>query len=164
MKRAIAVVRTSLQGLGALALAALLVIATFGQGTPFGNGRGAFRGTVYVPSVFGLVFGDNTTTDITLTKNGANVIGVSGNVGGGGSVANTTTAPAGPFAWGQVALSSNTATVVFAKPFTNVPICLATDQTTAQLVKALATASQVVITDTVGATDVVSWACFGNPN
>ena len=78
MKRAIGVVRVSLQGLGALALAALLVIATFGQGTPFGNGRGAFRGQVYVPSVFGLTFGDNTSTDVTMTKSAANVVKVTG--------------------------------------------------------------------------------------
>jgi len=159
MKKLFSAVRGALAVFGVFALAFLLVVAGYAQW----NGNQASR-NLLIPSVFYLAFGDTTTSDIYLQKNGVNVLGISGNVGGGGSVANTTTAPAGPFAWGQVTLAANTATVVFAKPFTNAPICFATDQTTPQLVKALATATQVVLTDTVGATDVVSWGCFGNPN
>ena len=81
-----------------------------------------------------------------------------------GTAANTTTTPANGFA-GSVTLAANTATVTFPPPAYSVaPTCVCTDQTTPQLVKCPATAASVVITDTVGATDVVSWACFGNPN
>lgn len=119
---------------------------------------------MWVPSAFRFFFGDVTSSDIYLQKNGANVLGISGTLGGLGSTANTTTAPAGPFNWGTVALSSNTATVTFTKPYNSAPICVATDQTTAQLVKAAPTATTVVLSDTVGATDVIAYACFGNPN
>jgi hypothetical protein len=61
-----------------IVLAFMLIASAFGQGTPFGNGRGAFRGDVYVPSVFSLWFGDNTSTDVRLAKTGAGIIGVSG--------------------------------------------------------------------------------------
>lgn len=65
---------------------------------------------------------------------------------------------------GQCTLAANTCTMTFTNAFQSAPVCLATDQTTPQLVKAVATTASVVVTDTVGATDVVSVACFGNPN
>jgi hypothetical protein len=126
--------------------------------------RGPTTGLFWIPSAFQLMFGDVTSSDVYLQKNGANVLGMSGNLGGAGSTANTTTTPAGPFTWGKVTLSSNTATVTFPQAFTNVPICVATDFTTAQLVKAAPTVTTVVITDTVGASDVVQYFCVGNPN
>lgn len=148
-------------------LIVVLVLAglAFAQGTPFGNGRGAFRGQVYVPSVFGITFGDNTASDVTLTKNGSNVVGITGNIGGSGSTANTTAAPAGPFAWGTAGSSSSTVTVTFAKPFTNAPVCYAADQTTANAVKVTSNATTVTIANS-GATDTdtVAWFCLGNPN
>lgn len=65
---------------------------------------------------------------------------------------------------GSCTLAANTCTMTFPVAFQSAPVCLATDQTTPQLVKAPATTASVVVTDTVGATDVVSVVCFGNPN
>jgi hypothetical protein len=65
---------------------------------------------------------------------------------------------------GQCTLAANTCTMTFSNAFQSAPVCIATDQTTPQLVKAPATTTSVVVTDTVGATDVVSVVCFGNPN
>jgi len=126
--------------------------------------RGPTTGLTWIPSAFQLMFGDITSSDVYLQKNGANVLGISGTLGGAGATANTTTAPAGPFNWGTVTLASNTATVTFAKPYANVPVCVATDVTTAQLVKSAPTATTVVLSDTVGATDVIQYFCIGNPN
>src|SRR5579883_526426 len=164
MKKFLSAARNGFAGFGVLAMLVLLAVSLFAQGTPFGNGRGAFRGDVYVPSVFNLWFGDNSSSDVALAKNGSNVVGISGNLGGKGATANTTTSPAGPFSWGTVALSSSTATVTFNKPFQNTPVCVVTDVTTPQLVKAAPTPTTVVITDTVGATDTVQYICVGNPN
>lgn len=124
----------------------------------------SFSNDLYIRSVFRLIFGDASTSDIYLQKTAANVLGISGNIGGGGAVANTTVTPLGPFAWGTVTLAANTATVTFSKAFLSAPVCQVTDQTTPQLVKAAPTPTTVVITDTVGATDVVAWFCVGNPN
>jgi hypothetical protein len=164
VKQLVRVGRAGLELFGFFALVFLLVVSAFAQGTPFGNGRGSFRGPVYVPSVFSLIFGDNTSTDVYLAKNGSNVVGISGNLGASGSTANTTTTPASPVAWGTVAMSSNTATVTFPKAFTNVPVCVGTDFTTANLVKIAPTATTAVISDTVGASDVIQYICVGNPN
>lgn len=148
---------------GAIALVGACALALMAQ-SPNGI-RGAFTGNLQLPSPFTLTFGTGAlANDVSIGKNGANVAGITGNLGGSGAVANTTITPAGPFAWGTVALSSNTATVTFAKPFAVTPSCQVTDQTTPQLVKAAPTATTVVITDTVGASDVVAWVCFGNPN
>lgn len=163
MKNLLRVARTGLELFGFFALVFVLAIGTFGQGTPFGNGRGAFRGPVYVPSVFQLIFGDNTSSDVALAKNGANVVGITGNIGGSGSVANTTVTPAGPFAWGTSASTSGGGTVTFKVAFTNVPVCFAVDQTTAAGLKVAPTASTIVWTGAT-TTDVVAWGCFGNPN
>ena len=65
---------------------------------------------------------------------------------------------------GQCTLAGNTCTMTFTNAFQVAPVCIATDQTTPQLVKAPATTASVIVTDTVGATDVVSVVCFGNPN
>lgn len=65
---------------------------------------------------------------------------------------------------GTCTLSSNTCTMTFTNAFQSAPVCVATDQTTPQLVKAPATTASVIVTDTVGATDVVSVICVGNPN
>jgi len=65
---------------------------------------------------------------------------------------------------GTCTLSSNTCTMTFTNAFQAAPVCVATDQTTPQLVKAPATTASVIVTDTVGATDVVSVICVGNPN
>lgn len=148
-----------------LPLVVILVAALVAMAQSPNGVRGAFTGNIQLPSGYTFTFGTGTaTTDVSLTKNGSNVMGVSGNVGGAGAVANTTITPAGPFAWGTVALSSNTATVTFSKAFAVAPVCIATDQTTAQLVKAAPTATTVVLSDTVGATDVIAYHCFGNPN
>lgn len=142
----------------------LLAIVAAAQGglTPFGNGHGAFRGNTWVPSTFQMIFGDNATTDVSLQKNGSNVLGISGNVGGQGSTANTTTSPAAPFAWGTVSLSGGTTTVTFSKAFANAPVCIASDQTGANAVKSAPTATTDVLTGTT--TDSIAWACFGNPH
>jgi hypothetical protein len=65
---------------------------------------------------------------------------------------------------GSCTLAANTCTMTFPNAFQVAPVCFATDQTTPQLVKAPATTASVVVTDTVGATDVVSVMCVGNPN
>lgn len=65
---------------------------------------------------------------------------------------------------GSCTLAGNTCTMTFSNAFQSAPVCIATDQTTPQLVKAPATTASVIVTDTVGATDVVSVVCFGNPN
>lgn len=117
---------------------------------------------MWVPSAFRFFFGDVTTSDIYLQKNGANVLGMSGAMGGLGTTANTTTSPAGPFDWGSVALSGGAATVTFSKPFTNAPICIATDATAANAVRVNPTATTLALTGTT--TDTIDYACFGNPN
>ena len=127
--------------------------------------RGPTTGELWIPSVFDLRFGDVTTTDILLQRNGANVLGVTGAIGGAGAVANTTTTPAGPFNWGTVAMSSNTATVTFKVPYAVAPMCVATEVTGVFAVKIAPTSTTAVITNTGGgATDTINWACFGNPN
>lgn len=73
------------------------------------------------------------------------------------------TAAAMAFA-GTCTLAGNTCTMTFTNAFQAAPVCIATDQTTPQLVKAPATTASVIVTDTVGATDVVSVICVGNPN
>lgn len=65
---------------------------------------------------------------------------------------------------GTCTLAANTCTMTFTNAFQAAPVCVATDQTTPQLVKAPATTASVIVTDTVGATDVVSVICVGNPN
>src|SRR5690348_16328128 len=157
MKRVIRFGRLAFEAFGAFSLAFIMVAVVLAQGTPFGNGRGAFRGDVYVPSSFNLWFGDNTSSDVSFQKNGASNVGIAGHLGAQGSTANTTTTPGASAAWGVVTLSSNTATVTFKTPFVAQPVCIATDQTTAQLVKAAPNANgqTVVLSDTVGATDVV---------
>ena len=124
--------------------------------------RGPTTGLFWIPSAFQLMFGDVTTSDVYLQKNGASVLGVSGNLGGAGAVANTTITPAGPFAWGRVTMSGTTATVTFPQAFTNVPVCVTGDTTAATAVKSAPTATTLVLT--AGATDVVMYLCFGNPN
>lgn len=84
-------------------------------------------------------------------------------VGGHLNQAAAGTAAALSFA-GTCTLAGNTCTMTFPQAFQVAPVCLATDQTTPQLVKAPATTASVIVTDTVGATDVVSVVCFGNPN
>lgn len=159
--------KSTLKRLYFLPLAAVLVaafaLALMAQ-SPNGV-HGAFTGNLQLPSPYTLTFGaGNSTTDVSIGKNGTNTLGVTGNIGGSGAVANTTITPAGPFAWGTVALVANTATVTFAKPFAVAPVCVVTDQTTAQLVKSAPTATTLVVSDTVGATDVIAWVCHGNPN
>lgn len=65
---------------------------------------------------------------------------------------------------GSCTLAGSTCTMTFPVAFQVAPVCLATDQTTPQLVKAPATTASVVVSDTVGTTDVVSVLCIGNPN
>jgi len=84
-------------------------------------------------------------------------------VGGHLNTAAAGTAAAMSFA-GSCTLAANTCTMTFTNAFQAAPVCIATDQTTPQLVKAPATTASVVVTDTVGATDVVSVVCVGNPN
>jgi hypothetical protein len=117
-----------------IAVAMLLALAVIVLAQSPNGIRGAFTGDISLPSVFGFTFGDNTSTDPMLRKNGAYNLGVHGHIGGVGVNANTTTTPVASRAWGTVALSSNTATVTFLMPFTSTPVCIATDQTTAQLV------------------------------
>lgn len=125
-----------------LPLVVVLVCAVVALAQSPNGIRGAFTGNLQLPSPFTFQFGNHVVSD----------------------VANSTTTPASSVAWGTVTLSSNTATVTFKTAFTVAPICIATDQTTAQLVKAAPTATTVVLSDTVGATDVIAYACFGNPN
>lgn len=63
-----------------------------------------------------------------------------------------------------VTLVANTATKTFTVPYQVAPVCVATDQTTAQLVKVVPSTTNVIVSDTVGATDVIAVACVGNPN
>lgn len=125
-----------------LPLAVILVAAMVAMAQSPNGIRGAFTGNLQLPSPFTFQFGNHVN----------------------GDVANSTITPASSAAWGTVTLSSNTATVTFKTPFNVAPACVVTDQTTAQLVKAAPTAATVVISDTVGATDVIAYHCFGNPN
>lgn len=63
-----------------------------------------------------------------------------------------------------VTLVANTATKTFTIPYQVAPVVVCTDQTTAQLVKAAPTTTNVVVSDTVGATDVVGCIVIANPN
>ena len=63
-----------------------------------------------------------------------------------------------------VTLAANTATKTWTIPYQVAPVVVCTDQTTPQLVKAAPTTTNVVITDTVGATDVVNCIAVANPN
>jgi hypothetical protein len=83
----------------------------------------------------------------------------------GGHLNSTTAGTTAAMAFqGSCTLAANTCTMTFTQAFQSAPVCVATDQTTPQLVKAPATTASVVVTDTVGATDVVSVICVGNPN
>jgi rhodanese-related sulfurtransferase len=63
-----------------------------------------------------------------------------------------------------ITLAGSTATKTFTVPYQVAPVCVATDQTTAQLVKVVPSTTNVVVSDTVGATDVIAVVCSGNPN
>lgn len=148
--------------IGALFILALVVATAVVAQSPNGI-RGAFAGNLQLPAPFTLTFGTGAlSSDVALGKNGANVVGVTGDIGGSGATANTTTSPAGPFAWGTVALSGGAATVTFKTPFANAPVCTANDQTAANAVKTAPTATTLVLAGTT--TDVIAYHCLGNPN
>jgi hypothetical protein len=149
--------KTAVAGVVALLVLALAAVAQSPNGV-----RGWFAGNVGLSSGYSLIFGDNLASDVLMGKNGSNVVGITGNIGGAGSAVNSTTSPAGPFSWGRVTLSGGAATVTFAKPFTNAPVCMGTDQTAANAVKIAPTNTTAVFTGTT--TDVIAYACFGNPN
>lgn len=142
---------------------------------PGSNGTNAINGPGAPTS---LLFADPNQGEIALATVACNATAC-GNGGNGTITDNRSLAnfPAGTYVAGHVntaksnsdvsgtcTLAANTCTVTFANAFQSAPVCVVTDQTTPQLVKAAPTASNVVITDTVGATDVVAYACFGNPN
>ena len=146
--------------LGWGAALAVLAALTLAQ-TPNGI-RNAFTGNIQLPAGYVFTFGNGVTAgDVSLGKNGTNVLGLTGNFGASGSTANTTTSPASPVSWGTVALSGTT-TVTFKVPFANTPVCVATDQTAANAAWSAPTATTIVLKGT--GTDVLAWACFGNPN
>jgi hypothetical protein len=68
---------------------------------------------------------------------------------------------AGRFA-STATLSGGTVTVTFPTAYSSTPVCIATDQTNADAVKAAPTASTLVLTG--NSTDVIAWLCVGNPN
>jgi hypothetical protein len=105
--------------------------------------HGAFTGNLQLPSPFTFQFANHVNSD----------------------VANSTIAPASSAAWGTVAMAANTATVTFKTAFTVAPVCVGNYQTGVFAVKFAPTATTVVITNTGGgATDVIAYHCFGNPN
>jgi hypothetical protein len=61
-----------------------------------------------------------------------------------------------------VTLSGGTATKTFTTAYGSAPVCVGTDQTAAAAVKIAPTTTTAVVTGTT--TDVISVACFGNPN
>lgn len=136
-----------------------LAVDAWAQGTPFGNGRGAFRGDVYVPSVFNLWFGDNTSSDVRLTKGANNTLAL-GPAGAhlGATAANKDFA-------GTCTLGTNCA-ITFTNTWVSAPACVATDTTGANAVKAVTSGGPPVTTLTITGTgtDVIAYACFGNPN
>jgi hypothetical protein len=58
-----------------------------------------------------------------------------------------------------VTLAASTATKTLSQTYTVAPICTATDKTAPQLVQTAPTTSTIVVTDTVGATDVIQVVC-----
>jgi hypothetical protein len=52
--------------------------------------------------------------------------------------------------------------ITFSTAYTSTPVCVGTDQTAAEAVRAAPTASGVTFTGT--GTDVIAWMCIGNPN
>ncbi len=59
----------------------------------------------------------------------------------------------------QVTLAANTATKTLSQTYAVAPTCVATDFTTANLTKVAPTTTTVVVSDTVGATDVMQVHC-----
>lgn len=142
---------------------------------PGSNGTNAINGPG-VPTA--LLFADPTRGEIPIATVVCNATAC-GNGGNGSITDNRPLAsfPAGIYLAGHVntaasnkdiagtcTLAANTCTVTFANAFQVAPVCMATDQTTPQLVKASTTTTALTITDTVGATDVVAYVCVGNPN
>lgn len=144
------------------------------------TGPGSSGTSVGVPTA--LLFADPTRGEIALATVVCNATAC-GNGGNGSITDNRALAnfPAGLYVGGHLnstvagtaaamafqgtcTLAANTCTMTFSQAFQSAPVCVATDQTTPQLVKAPATTASVVVTDTVGATDVVSVICVGNPN
>lgn len=148
-----------------LPLVVILVAALVAMAQSPNGVRGAFTGNIQLPSGYTFTFGTGTaTTDVSLTKNGSNVLGVNGNIGGAGAVANTTTTPAGPFAWGTVALSGGTATVTFKLPFAVKPVCVGNDQTATNAVGMVPNANGLTLVINGTTTDTIEYMCKGNPN
>lgn len=126
-----------------LPLAVILVAAMAALAQNPNGIRGAFTGNLQLPSPFTFQFANHVNSD----------------------VANSTITPASSAAWGTVAMAANTATVTFKTAFTVAPVCVGNDQTGVFAVKFAPTATTVVITNTGGgATDVIAYHCFGNPN
>jgi hypothetical protein len=148
----------------AACLVALFAFALMAQ-SPNGV-HGAFTGNLQLPSPFTFTFGTGQlANDVSIGKNGANVLGHTGNIGGSGAVANTTITPAGPFAWGKVTFSAATTVVpVFAKAFAVAPVCIVTAEAGALTYTVTPTASQVTITGSSSSSNAVDYVCFGNPN
>ena len=63
---------------------------------------------------------------------------------------------------GHVQLAAGKTTVKFSPAWNKPPVCMVNDQTTAGAAKAVPTASAVTISG--GASDVVDYFCYGNPN
>jgi hypothetical protein len=107
-----------------------------------------------------------TTTSCTATGDSSNLV-PSGNAAG--SVILTPAeiyAPefgmTTPSTIGRVTLAGGTKTVTFSPTRAVAPVCLTNDETTAGASKAATTTTTLTITG--GATDVVDYTCFGNPN
>lgn len=59
------------------------------------------------------------------------------------------------------ATSGTSCTVTFNKAFTNPPVCMASGEGTVSAVKAVSSATAVILSGTFGAGDVVNYTCIG---
>lgn len=107
--------------------------------------------------------GGTNATGLTVTT-GSNNFYVQGTTPTISSGFGTTPAIAGTASTFKVTVGGGgdtTGVVLFATTWTNAPSCMANNETTAQLVRTTPTTTQVTISGTMAAADVVSVVCFG---
>jgi len=64
---------------------------------------------------------------------------------------------------GTTTMSTGTKTITFSEPYTNKPVCVASDETSIAAVQVTPSITTIILT-TSGSSDVVDWVCKGNPN
>ena len=140
---------------------------------PGSNGTNAINGPGFPTS---LLFADPTRGELALATVVCNATAC-GNGGNGSITDNRSLAnfPAGTYQAGHVnqaksnsdiagtvTLSSGAATLNFTNNYQSAPACVGTDQTAANAVKISTTTSAATFAGTTS--DVIAYACYGNPN